>query len=461
MKTVFDGRFVSDAIVAIQGGSGVQSFQMCLAALLQALNGILLARLLQLSKRSDVFLVASTLCLCPYFLDYYAFSIDILAFCLGDSFAIFGAMLLASSVKTIWRVLGTGFLYWLSVSTYQPKIALVGLLTLCVLLLKTRRGALGCDERAFQKEMYRTLALAITAVFLAIAGYWIVFKLTAHPSGGGMRTTLNSPQQMALEVTNAYAGVPRHLACGIPGLPDSVRVLLCAAIAVGISRFILDAWAHSRFALLIALICLGLLPVALCASYILNSNSWRDAGRLMAPHAYCISFFLGAALGLKWFRPFALAICATVTWLFAVAAAQQSQAVAFKTLFETQLLNRIVSRAEQLLEPAMESPTGIVVIGALPYFPMEKYMRYPFPHAVANTAYSSFAVFRQVEFVNFFCGSSAFRHPTKDEVDAAIESASASGRHPWPSPDSVYIHEGAIVILLSPYKPGIDVTWAR
>lgn len=100
-KTWGEGRWFADMIILAQGSSGVQSFQMICATTLQAMNGILLAKLVGLTSRRAILCVAGVLCMFPAFLDYYSFSIDHLSFVLGDTFALLGAWNLMRA-KTYW-----------------------------------------------------------------------------------------------------------------------------------------------------------------------------------------------------------------------------------------------------------------------------------------------------------------------------------------------------------------------
>ena len=91
-KTLGEGRWFADIIFWLQGGSGVQPFQMSVAVALQSLNGLLFARFLGLEKRLDVSLAAAFLCLYPAFLDYYSFAMDHISFVIGDTFALIGIL---------------------------------------------------------------------------------------------------------------------------------------------------------------------------------------------------------------------------------------------------------------------------------------------------------------------------------------------------------------------------------
>jgi hypothetical protein len=459
-KTRAEGRFISDLIVAAQGGSGVQSFQMCLAAAVQAVNGVLLARLLRLRSRVEVFLVAVLLALAPYFLDYYAYSIDTLAFCLGDCFALLGATLFLGKHDRVTRAAGTTLLYGLTIATYQPKIAVVSLLAILALLLKS--GDVGPDQSpaAARRSLFAEAVMAGGCVLVATVAYWICFKLTADQSDlVANRTHLNSLAQMVTEAKRAFVVVPRQLLGDVPGIPGLVQKLLAAGVVGGIGACLYRAWKQSWFALAISAACLLVIPLSLRSPYILNSHSWSGAGRIMAASAYCISFFIGCGLGMQWFRPFAIGIGAVVSWFFLVLASQQTNALAYKTLFELNQLNRIVDRVEQLPDLPSQSPVPIVVLGQQPGFPFTHYVRNPVPPSLANTAIRSFEVFRQLEFLNYYVGRTAFRPPTKTELGSALASAAAGGRPAWPATESVYLHDGTVVVLLSPYREGILATW--
>lgn len=55
-KTQSEGRWLADLLIQAGGGAGTQSFQMAIATVLQAVNGILLARWLYLRRQSDILL---------------------------------------------------------------------------------------------------------------------------------------------------------------------------------------------------------------------------------------------------------------------------------------------------------------------------------------------------------------------------------------------------------------------
>src|SRR5262249_35681269 len=134
-RTVRLGRWFNDLVIWLQGGSGVQPFQMAVSVVLQALNGILFARFLGLEKRLDVMLAAASLCLYPALLDTYSFASEPINFAIGDTFALLGILYCANTARSAKNAAVSGILFVLSLASYPPKIALVGLLCICYVAL--------------------------------------------------------------------------------------------------------------------------------------------------------------------------------------------------------------------------------------------------------------------------------------------------------------------------------------
>jgi hypothetical protein len=139
---------------------------------------------------------------------------------------------------------------------------------------------------------------------------------------------------------------------------------------------------------------------------------------------------------------------------------QQVNAIEIKSLYEQAFVQRITSRVEALIPP--ENPEkeaqALVVIGELPPFESNKYIRYPTRTATSNTLETTaFAPYRQIEILNFFLGHEAARKPTEIEQKLVINQS--RNVHPWPATNSTFIIDNTIAVVLQPYKPGTPITW--
>ncbi len=459
-KTSGEGRWLADLIILAQGGSGVQSLQMIGAALLQALNGILFARLVGLQRKTDVFLLAGVLCLYPAFLDYYSFAADHISFVIADTFVILGSLVWVRSRRDPTRILGASTFYFMALATYAPKIASVSVFLLFNLILVLtvhavrRRSAPDAEPPA---AVLREVLLTPAPLLLSAVLFWLSSKvvITAPiwPS-----TRLNGVGQAIEEVGESYRTFFDYLASGVGGVPRGVLGLI-PLILVALGLLALLAWPGRdrsvRLALLAAVL---LVPVAVNAANIVNSATPTDSGRFYAAYGYALLFFLGLALQPRSLRWAALPLAWLLLWFFLVLGTQQSNAAQLKTTYELNMINRVLVRVEPLLGTPMKERTALVVIGRYPTFRLADFVRWPSakdaPHMLTTEAFASY---RQAEILNFFLGKERLRQPTEAEKQSAL--LLAKDVRPWPSPDAVFLDGRTVVVALQPYGQDVPVSW--
>ncbi|MBU3727770.1 MAG: hypothetical protein FGM37_00750 [Phycisphaerales bacterium] len=451
------GRWLADAVVWIQGGSGVAPLLMTGSALLQAVNGILLATLVGVTRRRDTLLVAAALSLYPAFMDYYSFPVDQLYFVLADT-AVLAGMLVWRHSPTSWRsVTACAALFLAAIACYQPKVSLIVLLALaCVLLIPygTLSAAAATPHRA--QQHLRKHAVLVVAICAAGSLYFLSTRLLGEPAAGS-RTYTNTIQQAISAAALAYPTCAARLLVPVDYLPGPLAWIPPALLIAGVLAALTRARRHGWPMLAMAIAAIALMPLALQAAQIINKNTWAVAGRILAADGYVTTFFTACVLC-------AIPGAAPVLWAIGlmcaglvVTGSQQSNAAAFKTVYDVNLMNRVLSRAEPLLNPAGQEPRALVMVGAEPRFMWSDFVRDE-PrgiHLYSNTL----APYRQVLTLNFFAGWSAFRAPNRAEVEDALRSA--ANRPHWPSDGSVYLHHDTVVVVMEPYQPTSPVTWTR
>jgi hypothetical protein len=448
-KTSSEGRWLADLIILAQGGSGVQSVQMIGAAMLQALNGILFARLVGLQGKVYVFLLAGIVCLYPAFLDYYSFAADHISFVIGDTFVIIGSLVWVRSRHDFTRILGTSTFYFLALSTYAPKIALVSVFTLfnLVLMLKVH---------AVRREVLLTPAPLLLSAVL----FWLVSKVVV--TDPIVRSThVNGVGETIGQITISYTKFFDYLASSVGGVPKGGLLGLIPLILVALGLIALLARSGRDQSVHLALFAAVLLvPVAVNGSNIVNILTPSDGGRFYAAYGYALFFFLGHALQPRALRWAALPLAWLLLWFFLVFGTQASNAAQLKTTYELNMINRILVRVEPLLGLPTKERTALVVIGRYPPFRFADFVRWPPTTDAPTMNREAFALFRQAEILNFFLGNKQFRQPTTDEQKSAILRAVSKDVKPWPSAGSVFLDGKTVVVSLQSYGPDVPVTWS-
>ena len=455
-KTFEEGRWLADLIIFAQGGSGVQSFQMLCATVLQALNGILFAQFLGLRGKRAVFCIAAMLCLHPAFLDYYSFSVDHITFVLGDTLALLGAISLLYGQPGWGRIWKGTALFVLALATYQPKLALVSFLVCAVVVLRSARPSKTDSETAATSPIIPEIWGMAGVLFAAVLLYWLTSKFLIT-GGSALRTHMNTPREAIAVCLASYQRFLRQFTTEFPGMPRKLQFLPVIGVIAGVAAVLVSAWRRSRPAFLSCVVMLMLMPVALRASFAVNNLTWEGRGRILAGGAYCLAFFLGYGFRMKLTRAASALVAGLCCYFFFVLATQESNAATFKMEYEMNFINRIVARVEAVMSSGGTSQRPFVVAGLYPAFRSDLYVRHPLAGS-AEVHGSAFADFRQREILNYFIGREAFRQPHENEVAEALEST--RGRAPWPSSDSVYLVDNILVILLEPYRPGVAVTRA-
>jgi glucosyltransferase GtrII-like protein len=457
-KTYAEGRWFSDLVLFLQGGSGVQSVQMVTATALHLANGFMFAHLVGTRDRLGAFLIAILLSLHPAFLDYYSFSREHISFVLGDTFALAGFLAL-----TRWRrgtVAGGSaalLCFVLALGLYPPKIALVALLLLawCLSRFLPTDVEEGITDRP-PRSTVQDIAWSAFLLLSTMGVYYATILLTIRRAAGP-RTHINSARTALKEGLLAYSKVLADFTTHVDYLPTLLSWLPALGIAVGVAAVLFRARKKGLPTLGLAIVLVGLLPPALNLSFIVNEQSWR-AGRILAPQAYGLAFFLAAALSVTALRVLALPITVLIIYFIAIVGMQETNTAAFKTMFDLAAMSRIVARMEAVAPRIDGGNLPIAMIGRL-HFNDRPYRRFPNRLYRAHITSDTFAPYRQREFVNFFMGRDAAIGPSAEEFDRVIRGV--EGRPPWPATDSVFVVDGIVVVLLEAYRPGIDVTWLR
>jgi hypothetical protein len=454
-KTRSEGRWMSDLIVWAQGGSGVQAFQMILATLVQACNGLLLADLVGEQRRAQRFLLAALLCLYPAFIDYYAFSVEHLTFVLGDTFAILAALALVRGAPSPARLVLSACGFTLSIACYQPKLGLVALLVASVALLRLARPSPGeAPPRA--AAVFRELGTLLLVAAGSVALYWVSMRLTVTEWSPG-RTHVNTLSAAWQQAVVAYGETARFYSSGIAGLSRTGHVTVLAILALGICGFAWDAGRRAPWLVPVVLAVVAILPVGLRATYVVNELAWSEPGRILFPFGYGLVLFLARGLQVR-LAGVAVGIAgAGLLWSFLVFDTQQANYAAYKSQRDAWWIGRIVDRVEPLAPPAPGGPVPLVVAGFYPELPVDKFIRRPGKGIQLNTP--TFETYRQVFILNAFLGRDAFRSPTAAELDRAR--ASMIGRKPWPAAESVYLVEQTVVVLLEEPTSRTEMTWTE
>ena len=460
-RTRDEGRWLQDLIIFFQGGAGVQPFQMFAAVTLQGINGILFARLLGLTKRFEVFLVAAVICLYPAILDTYSFASDHLTFAIGDTLALAGILCLASQRPSPTNAVVSGLCFMLSLAAYGPKIALIGLLCLCHLAMSiaTDNDATDSDATGPRSGDPTATLLRLGYVFAVFAAaclcYYASSKLVVTQDAG-MRVQLNSAGQMGQAAVQAYIKFFRYCTVDSDYLPVFLRALPAMAVALGTVSLLLSARRKGATAIAIVAVLLALIPLAVRASYIINGNTYENNGRITYVNGYALVFFLAAALHRPMLKWCAMGMLLVLFYVMAVVGTQETNVAAMRTIYETNMINRLAARIEEQTEGLYERERALVVIGVLPEFPYQRYLRYRNLQTQPHSRFTVFPFFRQVEILNFLFGRVLLKAPTASQVERAT--ASAKDRKPWPSADSVYVEDDVVVILLEKYKEGVPRT---
>jgi hypothetical protein len=456
--TKTEGRWMQDILINLQGGSGNQSVQMIIAAMLQAVNGTLFAHWLNLKRQFHVFLIAALLCLFPPFLDYYGFPRDNFNFVFGDTLCILGAYLLKRG--TLISALSSSLFYWLSLSIYQPKIALVALTAIgCIILRATEENT---GKRTIGNwQLLKEFSLPSLSIAIALTFYWLSYKFFAVDSYGNY-THINNLEEIITELSKAYSKTLQYFSGDIGGLPLNLRFLPLIIIAAGASRAVAIVM-HTKGKLAAFMVGISILlgPAAINATWIINREAWLSPGRMYTAYAYFFVLFLSFLLLWKFLQRIAEITALTISYFLFILASQQANALEIRNAYEISFINRIVHRVETLIPAPTATGTkpALVVVGEIPNFEFSRHVRFPPKFGVSHALnYWTFATYNHVDMINFFLGRDAVRAPTNSEKQEVIDES--SNVQPWPNQQATFISPSkAIGVVLEKHRPGGSVTW--
>jgi len=468
-KTWGEGRWLMNVIFLLQGGSGVQSVQMILATLLQACNALVFLRLLGIEKAIHVIILGGIFCLHPGFLDYYSFTSDHIAFVAGDSLALLGFVLIFRLRELPGRCLCAALCWFLALSVYAPKVALIGLFVLMLPLMRlyvepVLQGAKQTlapeicwpESRSRSGRAGEDLLVGIRAMVLALLMFWLSTKLLVT-SPIPVSTYLNTVPEGFAEVVSSY----RHwLVVMLDGQASGSRVFAVLPLLFVLIGFALMLWRALKqdwqLGLLTAVVLL-LIPLALHFTWILNRLTPLYGGRFVTAYAYLLVFCLSLLVLVRRIRRVAVVLAGFLFWCYFVLASQMTQAIQIKTVYELGFINRLVTRIEPLLIGDPDKTQPVVVFGHYPKFTLHNYVSWPIevnlPQLLSTDA---FAEFRQVDILNVALGRRALRPPVPTESEQARRAASLV--QPWPGSGAVFREGRSVVIVLEPDAPGRSVT---
>ncbi len=454
---------MADLLIAAQGGSGVPSVQMVCAATLQGLNGIFLAALIGIKSRLQTCLLASVLCLYPLFLDYYSFAVDHLSFVLGDTLCLLGALIWLKAKRTRMRITGSAALFAVAIGIYGPKVSLVSLLLLACLMLRlteekgTHNATHASSVRLEALLPLREVAIAAASLIAAIVIIVIISKLTVSSMDVSPRTHLNGAAEALQEIRSSYLNTYRYFRYQISGLPAWGFIVPAMAMGLGSLSLMVRIAKVKPSNLLIGVLILALVPVALHATWIINNEAWRHAGRIQSANGYFLVLLLGCMLRSGQLRATGMGLATIMLYFFCIHATQQTNFILMKSTYESNFINRIATRIEPLMEIRPGRPQGLVVIGSIPKLNIGSYVKYP-ERSAAITNTETFARYRQVEILNYFLGHDYLRIPKPSEVTQALNLAKMT-EGVWPSPQSVKVLDDTIVVIMEKPTSTTSVTW--
>lgn len=456
-RTLGEGRWMHDLIILLQGSAGTQSALMIVATIIQAVNGILLANLLSLTKPWKVFLVGALLCTYPAFLDYYVFSSDHISFCIGDSFVILGAFCFLHFKKTALRIVLPTILFVLSIASYQPKIALIGVISIFLIPLAwLKKAEINGESRVQNIEIFKDTSFVFLINTLALSLYWLSSKLVIVRTGS-QRTYFNTLNEALDVVLKSYSRFFDYFTNGLGGISPTFQSAPIIIIFGGLLVMFLLIYKISPLGSLVFLILITALPVALYSSYVINKNTWSDAGRILFVNGYLLAIMAGILLRVN-FKPLLFlssVLISLIIYFFTILANQQTNAAQLKNIQDLNFMNRLATALEKF---TASGNRPLLVVGDPPPFPLQKFVKYPPRLNTAHVFTPTFVDYRQIEMINFMLGRNMFNRPTMAQVVNAIPTL--EGKQPWPSPESVFQINDMVVLVLEKYRPGIRMTWA-
>jgi Glucosyl transferase GtrII len=447
-NTFYAGRWFADIVILLGGRSGAQALEFAVASAIQVGNAFIFASLLGVRKSWLILLFGLFLALHPAFLDYYSFHVDHISFVLGDTLALVGVVTLSKIDRLRISVPLAIACFVLSLAIHQPKVALIATLLL-IWLLETA-------QKETPARTARNVLIAAVVYLVALAIYYLSAKMTV--SVEGFRNEINSSAEVLHQLQATYVQTYLNFTSRVDYLPAHLQLLPAACIVAGFISILVYSSAVSASSALISIGLLLAIPVALQFSYVINDQTWTNSGRILTSHAYVLLFLIACGLRLGLLRPVVLCMSIGLIYFFGVVAAQETNAAAFKNIFDVAKVNRIVSRIETVVPDLYSGKRfQLIIAGELPFEP-QRFKRYKNSLYKSQFSTETLIAYRHVEIINFFLGREVVRQPDRSAI-AQFE-ASAPFRLPWPATESVYvIGDDIIAILLQPYSKEIPITW--
>jgi len=456
-RTTSQGRWLLDLIIFLQGGNGVQSVQLVFATALQACNALIFLRLLEIKRAIDLIILGTIFCLYPHFLDYYSFASDHIAFVIGDSLALLGLVFLYRCRGMSARLVAASTCWFLSLSSYAPKLGLICLLIVIMPLLCLLNVDLpntpDINTKAGNPKGIRWLsadfAQGLAALLVAVLAFWVSTRFTIT-APWPEQTNLNNPAEALEQLKLSY----RHwqdIVDNVVGGLTSPRFSLVPALTACALLFLRAAKQGWKIAIFTCFLLL-MIPVSLQSTWIVNNQAWQSSGRLLTAYAYLMVFYLGVAIRSRRLRQIATVASAFLAWFSFIFATQATNAIQIKTAYNLGIINRIVSRIEPLIESRKNDSTPIVIFGEYPKFNTGDYIKSRSVDRSELVDGTPFVAYRHVDILNQVLGRRLFRPPTSAEVAQARQAASKV--QAWPAPDSVFRNGNIIVVVLEPGRLG-------
>lgn len=444
-KTFTEGRWFADIVIWLFGGGGTQSFQTIAGVAIQAINGVVFAELFGVQSRSRRAIIALLVALHPAVLDYYSFTIDSVTFTFGDTLALLGLLCLSQPAVT-WRVMAIGVLCLvLALAAYQPKLSLIGTVALCLI------ASTAADPRSSTATLIERSVRLVVGPALALILYWLTALVTVRFNG----TSRNNVSDLGEAVSMALQSYPTVLSSlwrqlvTIPSIGSlGLAVLAIGALALGA----LSAARKSPFTFVAFLAALCLLPPAIEATRIINSETGADIGRTLMGYAYLPPFLLALWPVTRWFIG---EVAAAITAFgFGVVATQENEFTSMKAAFDIQMMSRIVGRIEDVLPD--RTPRPLVVIGEAAFSYGNQMLSRPNRPLRPHSSTTAFIQYRQGQMANFFLGRDILTLPSDADIAGAVEAAAS---HPvWPAAGSVFMAGNVVVVSLEAMRPGVPIT---
>lgn len=444
-KTFTEGRWFADIIIWFFGGGGTQSFQTIAGIAVQSINGVIFAELFGVSGRGRRVLIALLIALHPAVLDYYSFTIDSITFTFGDTLALLGLLGLSRPAGT-WRSMAVGVLCLvLAFASYQPKLSLIGTIALCLI------AATAADPKITGATLVERITRLVAGSGIALVLYWLT-ALVLVRFNGTSRNNVSDVGEAVLMALQSYPTVLSSIWRQLVATP-SVGSLGLAVLGVGaIAAGAIAAARKSPLTFAAFVLALCLLPPAIEATRIINSETGADIARTLMGYAYLPPFLLALWPATPWFvGEFAAAVAA---FGFGVIATQENEFTSMKATFDIQMMSRVAGRIEAALPNRERRPLVVIGEAAFSYgdrmlFRSDRPLR---PHS--STA--AFIQYRQGQMANFFLGRDILTIPT--EADIAVAVAAAVDHPIWPTEGSVFMVGGVVVVAFDAPSPDVKIT---